>query len=339
MKRFRLSDAQAEAILELKLRHLAKLEEMRIRGEQQELEAERKTLQQTLNSPRRMKTLIRKEQLADAEKFGDQRRSRLVERQAAAALKETDLVGNEPVTVVLSQRGWVRAGKGHELDPTSLSYKSGDAYQDAAWGSTAQSALFLDSTGRVYAVPAHTLPSARSLGDPLSARLKPPDGARFIAVIMGDKDDRYVLATSAGYGFIVRVEDLYTRNKAGKTVLTVPKGASVLLPAPVYSRDDNLLVAASSSGHMLAYPVADLPELARGKGNKIMNIPKDRLQAGSEQMVAVACLAPDDTLKVIAGRRHLSLAWRDIAHYQGERGRRGRKLPRGFQNVSGLDVV
>jgi topoisomerase-4 subunit A len=339
MKRFKLSDAQAEAILELKLRHLAKLEEMRIRGEQQDLEAERKTLQQTLDSPRRMKTLIRKELLADAEKYGDKRRSRLVQRQAAAALKETDLVGNEPVTVVLSQRGWVRAGKGHELDPASLSYKSGDAYQDAAWGSTAQAALFLDSTGRVYAVPAHTLPSARSLGDPLAARLKPPDGARFISVIMGEIDDRYVLATSAGYGFIVRVQDLHTRNKAGKTILTVPAGAAVVVPAPVYNRDDNLLVAASSNGHLLAYPVADLPELVRGKGNKIMNIPKEKLQAGAEKMVAVACLSTDDTLKVMAGRRHLSLSWKDIEHYRGERGRRGRKLPRGFQNVSGLEVV
>ena len=178
-----------------------------------------------------------------------------------------------------------------------------------------------------------------SLGDPLAARLKPPDGARFIAVIMGEGDDRYVLATSAGYGFIVRVEDLHTRNKAGKTILTVPQGADVLVPAPVYDRKDNLLVAASRSGHMLAYPVADLPELVRGKGNKIMNIPKDKLQASAEGMTALACLSADDTLKVMAGRRHLSLTWKDVEHYRGERGRRGRKLPRGFQNVSGLEVV
>ena len=197
--------------------------------------------------------------------------------------------------------------------------------------------MFLDSTGRAYALPAHTLPSARGLGDPLSGRLQPPDGARFIAVIMGEEEERYVLATSAGYGFVVRAGDLYSRNKAGKTILTVPAGAEVLVPAPVHP-DAELLVAASNRGRLLAYPVSELPELSRGKGNKIMAIPKDKLLAGEEQMVAIACVGEGDTLKVLSGKRHLSLSARELEHYHGERGRRGRKLPRGFQRVDALQA-
>ncbi len=337
MERFALSERQADAILDLKLRNLARLEEQRIRGEQDDLEAERKSLEQTLGSPRRLKTLIRGELLADAETYGDERRSGVVERAPAAALKETDLLANEPVTVVLSQRGWVRAGKGHELDPEALAYKSGDGFQDAANGYSTALATFLDSTGRAYALPAHTLPSARSLGDPLAARLKPPDGARFVAVVMGEDEQRYVLASNAGFGFIARVADLHTRIKAGKLVLNVPRGADVLIPAPVYDAG-NLLVAASSQGHLLCFPVAELPELVRGKGNKILGIPREKLLSGSEVMVAVACLGEADKLKVLAGRRHLTLSHKELAHYAGERGRRGRKLPRGFQNVTGLEV-
>jgi topoisomerase-4 subunit A len=338
MERFALSDVQAEAILDLKLRHLAKLEEIRIRGEQAALEAERDGLQKTLASKRGIKRLIRKEILADAEKYGDERRARLQARAAAKALDEAALVPSEPVTVVLSQRGWVRAAKGHDIDPGGLSYKSGDGFRAASPGRSNQLAVFLDSTGRTYSLPAHTLPSARGQGEPLSGRLNPPDGASFAGVMMGSPDTLYLLASDAGYGFVARLDDLYAKNKAGKSVLSLPAGARALPPSPIADPEHDRVAAVSCEGRLLVHPVAELPRLARGKGNKIIHIPSKRVRERQEWVVATVALRPEGQLTVCAGKRHLTLKPADLVRYEQERGRRGLKLPRGLQRVDALEV-
>jgi topoisomerase-4 subunit A len=338
MERFRISDEQAEAILELKLRHLAQLEEMKIRAEQEELQLERDKLQATLGSERRMKTLLKKELQEDITAYGDDRRSPIVQRDAAQAISEADLIPSEPITVVLSERGWVRAGKGFDVDPLTLNYKAGDSFKSAARGRTNSSAMFLDSSGRVYCVPAHGFPSARGLGEPISGRLKPPDGARFISVIMGGDDERYLFSTSAGYGFVARLGDLQSRNKAGKAVISVPAGADVLPARSVASLTDDRVCAISSGGSLLAFPIGELPEMAKGKGNKIYNIPGAKFKSGQESMIAIAVLSPKQKLKISSGKRHTTLKYQDLEDYLGSRGQRGRKLPRGFQNVQAVDV-
>jgi len=338
MARFGLSEVQAEAILELKLRHLAKLEEVKIRAEQQELDAERERLEQTLGSAARLKTLIRKEITQDAEDFGDARCSPIVARPEANAFSETELMSTEPVTVVLSARGWARAAKGHDLDPASLQYKAGDEFKFAAKGRSNQSAIFIDSTGRTYSLPSHTLPSARGQGEPLTGRLTPESGATFEGVLMADDAQRVLLASDAGYGFVARVEDLQSKNKSGKSVLKLPAGARVLPPLLVGDYTQDLVVAISNEGRMLMFAMAELPELPRGKGNKILSIPSARASERQEYVVALCVLGPRDTLVVHAGRRHLSMKPADLEHYRGERGRRGNKLPRGFQNVDRVEV-
>jgi len=338
MKRFKISDEQAEAILELKLRHLAQLEEMKIRGEQEALEQERDKLQATLGSDRRMKTLVKKELQEDIDLYGDERRSPIVQREAAQAISEADLIPSEPITVILSERGWVRAGKGLDVDPLSLNYKAGDSYQSSAKGRTNRTAMFLDSTGRVYCVPAHGFPSARGLGEPISGRLKPPDGAQFISVIMGDDNDRYLFSTSAGYGFVARLEDLVSRNKSGKAVINVPKGASVLQSVAISSLTDDVVCAVSNTGSLLCFPVGELPEMSKGKGNKIYNIPGAKFKSGEESMIALTVLSPKQKLRIKSGKRHTTIKFRELDDYTGTRGQRGRKLPRGFQKVDGIEV-
>ncbi|GAB6042025.1 DNA topoisomerase IV subunit A [Endothiovibrio diazotrophicus] len=335
MARFGLSDAQAEAILELKLRHLAKLEEMKIRGEQAELEAERENLEQTLGSERRLKTLVRKELERDAEEYGDARRSPLVERAAAQALDETALVPSEPVTVVLSKMGWVRSGKGHEIDPAGLSYKAGDEFLSAARGRSNQQACFLDSTGRSYSLAAHSLPSARGQGEPLTGRFHPPAGALFAAVVMGDPEERLLVASDAGYGFITRLRELTAKNKSGKALLSLPKGARVLAPAPI-GGPEGWIAAATTAGRLLVIRAADLPELAKGKGNKIIQVPPARVAAREEYVAAIVWLPEGSALTVHSGKRFVTLRPADLEHYVGERGRRGNLLPRGFQKVDRL---
>jgi len=337
MKRFKLSDEQAESVLNLRLRNLAKLEEIKIRAEQDELAAERKTLEKFLGSKARLRKLIIGEIKEDAGKYGDARRTVLQEKAAAQALDETALVPSEPVTLVLSQRGWARAAKGHEIDPLSLNFKSGDAFQAAATGRSNQLAIFLDSTGRAYSLPAHTLPSARSLGEPLSGRLKPPDGAVFAGVMMGEADDKWLLASTAGYGFIVRTGDLQSRNKAGKAALRVPPGAGVVVPAKVAGDARELwVVAATDAGHLLSFPLAELPEMAKGKGNKIIAIPKKKLDGGEERLVAVAVIGPQQKLTISCDQRHMTLGYHEMDRYEGSRGLRGALLPRGWRKVSGL---
>jgi topoisomerase-4 subunit A len=339
MQRFGVSDIQAEAILELKLRHLAKLEEMKIRGEQDELEKERDTLEKTLGSERRLKTLIKKELTADAEKYGDDRRSPVVVRGEAKAFSETELVSAESITVVLSEKGWVRAAKGHDIDAENLSYKSGDKYLLSAPGKSNQNAVFIDSTGRSYALAAHTLPSARGQGEPLSGRLNIPAGAQFLGLVMGPDSDQYLMATDAGYGFITNLGDMQSKNKAGKNLLTVPDNARVLVPGKIINPEKSWIAAVSNEGRMLVFPAADVPVMARGKGNKMININSAKAAAREELMVACVAFSEDDTILVYAGKRHMKLKFADLEHYQGERGRRGNKLPRGFQNVDAMEVV
>ena len=339
MSRFGLTDVQAEAILNLRLRNLARLEEAKIRTEQSELAAESSRLQQILGSERGVRMLVRDELLDDAERYGDDRRSPLVERDAAQALGETDLAPAEPITVVLSERGWVRAAKGHEIEPRSLGYRPGDAYRAMARGRGNQPAVFLDSTGRVYCVASHTLASARGQGEPLAGRINPPDGATFRGVMIGPADQLYVVATDAGYGFVVRLEELWSRNRAGKACASVPPGANLLVPRPVRDPDSALLAAVSSAGRLLVHPVAELPQLARGKGVKIIQIPKAKAQSREEFVVDIEVVPSRASLTVHAGRRYIRLKPSDLAHYLLGRGRAGRMLPRGFQRADRLEVL
>lgn len=338
MDRFKLSDTQAEAVLELKLRHLARLEEMKIKGEQDELATERDALQKTLGSEARLKTLIKKELLAAAEEFGDERRSHLAEREEAKAFSELELMTTDPVTVVMSEKGWIRAAKGHDIDPTSLSYKSGDSYKMAVCGRTNIPVIILDSTGRSYTVSSHNLPSARGQGEPVTGRINPPSGASFEGIMTGEERQLYLLASDAGYGFVAKLADLQTKNKAGKATLKLPRGSQVLQPAIVTEVENSYVVAVSNEGRMLLFPLPDLPQLARGKGNKIISIPSARVQNREEFMLAVQVITARDSLVIYAGKRHLNLKFSELEHYRGERGRRGNKLPRGFQKVDRMEV-
>ncbi|GKT11906.1 MAG: topoisomerase IV subunit A [Thiomicrorhabdus sp.] len=326
MARFGLSDTQAESVLELKLRHLARLEEMRIRTEQAELEKERKKLEQILGSAARLKTLVKNELLSDAEAFGDDRRSPLVIGRAAQAMSEQDLLPSEAVTVVLSENGWVRAAKGHDIDGYSLGYKSGDAFCAQESGQSRQTTVFLDSTGRAYALPAHSLPSARSHGEPLTGRLNPPTGAVFTQVLMGQPEDRVVLASSAGFGFIVKLENLYSKSKAGKTSISVPSDNVVLQPAKV--KDDQWLVVVTSEPRMLVFPVDELPVLAKGKGNKLIQLPK------GEKVCAVFAFTPGVKLVLKAGKYEKVFGPTAIEEAFSSRAKKGFPLPRTLKNTT-----
>lgn len=338
MERFALSDRQAEAILELKLRHLARLEETRLTGERDELAAERDRLQGTLGSDALLRGLIRGEIEADAEKYGDPRRCLLVERGSAKALAEADLTPSEPVTVVLSAHGWVRLAKGHDVDPLGLTYRSGDGYLAAARGRSNQQAVFLDSVGRAYALAAHTLPSARGHGEPLSGRLSIEAGARILHVLLGEPDERYLLASDAGYGFVTPLESLISRQRAGKALLSLPAGALPLAPLRVNGPDDLRLACVSTAGRLLVFPANELPELPRGKGVKLLGIPGKLVASGEEKLLAVAVLPAGAALKVLSGGRHLTLKGADLDAYSAGRGARGKPLPRGFARVRGLEV-
>ena len=334
--RFELSDEQADYILETRLRQLARLEEMKIRGEQEELARELERLVAVLGSPARLRKLVKDELLADAKKFGDERRSPLVQRGAAQAIDETELVPSEPMTVVLSEKGWIRAAKGHDIDAAGLSYREGDGLLAAVRSRSTQQVAFLDSQGRSYSCPVHTLPSARGNGEPLTGRFSPAAGAAFQAMASGDNDGRYVLASSHGYGFVTRFENLTGRNKAGKAMLNLTPNARVLQPAAVGSVEADRIVAVTSAGHLLAIPAAELPELDKGKGNKLIDIPKAKL--ATERVVAVAAVSPGQTLQVRSGQRTMSLSFRDLEEYLGARATRGGLLPRGWQKVDGLAV-
>ncbi len=336
--KFKLSDEQAEFILNLKLRNLAKIEEIKIKAEQKELNAERKSLEQTLGSSARLKTLVKKELIHDAEEFGDDRRSKLVKRDAATAIDESELVASEPITVVLSQKGWVRAAKGHEVNARELNYKSGDAYQSHAYGKSNQNVMFLDSRGRCYSLLAHTLPSARGQGEPLSGKLKPADGAVFVGVMMGSPADLYLLSSSAGYGFVGKLEDMFTRNRAGKAMLSVPKGAHAMPPVRVRDVEEDWVVSIGSEGNMLVIPLNDVPELPKGKGNKIINIPSKKVATGEESMRAIALVQDGEAITLYSGKRTKKMKGEEVDTFEGERGQRGLKLPQGYRSVEAVEV-
>ncbi|MCP4788998.1 MAG: DNA topoisomerase IV subunit A [Gammaproteobacteria bacterium] len=337
--RFGLSDRQAEAILELKLRHLAKLEEVRIQAEQDELAKERDELELILGSKTRLKTLIKRELTTDAEAFGDDRRSPIVQRDEAKALSERDLLTSEPVTIILSKQGWVRAAKGHDADAENMNYKSGDAHYMSVKGRSNQNATFIDDGGRGYALEAHTLPSARGQGEPLSGRFNAPSGVHFATAVCAKPEQLLLMSTDAGYGFVAKFEDLVSKNKAGKAIMSVPKGGKVQTPQFIDNLQTTWLVAVSNEGRMLVFPLQDLPQLARGKGNKIISISSARVASREEFMVSTALVKENDELLVHSGKRYLRLKGGDLVHYRGERGRRGNKLPRGFQKVDALEVV
>ncbi|MCP1439598.1 topoisomerase-4 subunit A [Erwinia persicina] len=337
VSRFGISETQAEAILELKLRHLAKLEEMKIRGEQDELGKERDRLQGILASERKMNTLLKKELQADSEAYGDDRRSPLREREEAKAISENELVPSEPVTIVLSQMGWVRSAKGHDIDPGGLSYKAGDSYRAAARGKSNQPVAFIDSTGRSYTLDPVTLPSARGQGEPLTGKLTPPPGAVVEQVLMEADDQKLLLASDAGYGFVCTFSDLVSRNRAGKALLTLPQNAKVMTPQAIHHEDD-LLLAITAAGRMLMFPVADLPQLSKGKGNKIVSIPAAEAAAGDDKLAWLLLLTPQTAITLHVGKRKLTLRPEDLQKFRAERGRRGTLLPRGLQRIDRVEV-
>ena len=338
IQRFALSDKQAEAILELKLRHLAKLEEFKIRGEQEDLAKERDSLQLLLGSDRRLKSLIKKEILADAETYGDDRRSPIVARAEAKALSEKELIPSEPVTVVLSEKGWARCAKGHDVDVAGLSYKAGDAYLSSAKGRSNQLAVFLDSGGRSFSCDAHSLPSARSQGEPLTGRFSIVGGEQAVFVLMAPDKQNYLIGSDAGYGFVSSFEDMITKNKAGKAFVSLPVGAKIMHPMTISSVETDWCLCISNQGRMLLFPLKDLPVLGKGKGNKLMNIPSAKAKSREEYLTQLVVVPKDASVKIIAGKRGMTLSPSDLSHYYGERGRRGNKLPRGLQRVDDIVV-
>jgi topoisomerase-4 subunit A len=339
MKRFKLSDEQADYILETKLRQLARLEEMKIEAERNQLEEERARINVLLKSPAKLKTLIKGELQADATKYGDERRSPLVEREVAQALDESALVASEPVTVVLSQKGWIRAAKGHDVDAEGLNYREGDGLLAAVKARTTQQVAVIDSTGRSYSTPAHTLPSARGNGEPLTGRFSPPAGASFDALTAGDNDTRLILATDFGYGFVTRFEALTGRNKAGKQIISLSEGAKILQPQASADPARDRIVVVTTEGHLLMFSVAELPELDKGKGNKLIEVPKAKLASGEERVAGIAVVSEGKgEVTLYAGQRKLTLRWNDLVEYGGNRATRGGLLPRGLRRVERIET-
>lgn len=339
MTKFKLTTEQADAILELKLRQLAKLEEIKITTEQKELSKEGSELEQTLASPTRLKNLIKKELTEDMEKYGDKRRSQLVVREEAKALREEEIIPTEPVTVVLSEQGWIRVGKGHDIDPLSLNYKSGDKFKQAVLGKSNQLAAFIDSTGRSYSLGVSTLPSARGQGEPLTSRLNLPKDATIEGMIIDSPEQQILLASDAGYGFITKLEELYTKNRNGKAELSLPKGSKALQPQLITNIDGQYLVAITNIGKMLIFPISYLPVLNRGKGNKIISIPSAAVAKREEYLLHLVLMNETDKLVVTSGKRSLTFKFTDLQAYLGERGRRGNNLPRGMLNVDTVGIA
>ena len=335
IKRFKLSDDQANAILDTRLRHLAKLEEMQIRREQDKLNKEGEEIEKILGSNTRLKKLIRQELIMLDEKHGNSRQSKIVERKEAQALKQVEILPTEAITVILSEKGWVRAAKGHDIDAKGLNYKAGDQLLSSVIGRSNQTAVFLDSTGRTYSLSAHTLPSARGQGEPLTGKLNPPPGSEFVGVMLGDAEQQYILASNAGYGFIVKLAELYGKNRAGKAVLSLPNQSKPLAPKLIHTIEKQYVAIVSNIGHLLIFPLSDLPILAKGKGNKMMSLAK----GGDEFAVDMVILNADQNLLIMGDGKPFTLKPNDWQYYIGERARRGNKLPRGCRSVKGLKVT
>ncbi|MDE9539011.1 DNA topoisomerase IV subunit A [Xenorhabdus bovienii] len=339
MQRFELTETQAEAILELKLRHLAKLEEVKIRGEQDGLAKERDKLQAILGSERKLSTLLKKEIIADAENYGDHRRSPLKERSEAKAMSDHDILPSEPITVVLSEMGWVRSAKGHEIDPAGLNYKSGDSFRSAARGKSNQPVVFIDTTGRSYSVDPLDLPSARGQGEPLTGKLLAlPAGASIEHLLIAKEEQKFLMASDAGYGFICTFSDLIAKNRAGKALITLPENAKVMQPLEITNEQDDMLLAITKEGRMLMFPVADLPQLSKGKGNKIVSIPAAQAASGEDMLSWLLVLPVQSSITLYFGKRKLLLRPEDLQKFRAERGRKGTSLPRGLQRVERIEV-
>lgn len=338
MVRFSLSERQVEAILEMKLRHLAKLEEIKLRTEHDELSTERDYLQSILASESKLRDLVKEEIKIDRDLYGDARRSPLVERHDAQAMKEEDILPNEPITVVLSQKGWIRAAKGYDIDGRELSYKSGDDFKAQTNARSNQQVIFFDNEGKVYTLPGHVLPSARGQGEPLTGKLNPAEGMAFVALIAGEPDDWVLLSNDAGYGFVTQLKALYVKNRNGKACLKLPLNSQILRPRLLSDKETQRVACVTNTGRLLVFSATELPELARGKGNKLMNIPSTKAAEREEFLIDVQAIKADEALIVHAGKRHFTLKVADLAHYEGERGRRGNRLPRGLQNVTGLEL-
>ena len=336
--RFMLSERQADSILEMKLRHLAKLEEMKLRVEHDELSLERDSLQEILASETRLRRLVKEEIMTDRDAYGDVRRSPLMERVDAQALKEEDILPNEPITVVLSQKGWIRAAKGLDMDGRELSYKSGDEFKAQTNARSNQQVVFFDNEGKVYTLPGHVLPSARGQGEPLTGKLNPADGAAFVALIGGEPNDWILLSNDAGYGFSTQLKELYVKNRNGKACIKLPANSQILPPRVFSSKETQQVACVTNTGRLLVFAAHELPALTRGKGNKLINIPTAKAALREELVVDIQLIGPDQLLTVHAGKRHFTLKVADLVHYQGERGRRGNRLPRGLQNVTALEV-
>jgi topoisomerase IV subunit A len=337
--RFTLSVLQAESVLEIKLRQLAKLEEIKIRKEQSELQEERDGIQDILQSESKMKTLMRDELVALIDLYGDERCCPIVQREESKMFSETDLISSEALSVILSEKGWIRAAKGTEIDPSKLSFKSGDQLSFIAQGKSNQMMVVLDSTGRSYSFPSHNLPSARGHGEPLTGRINPPSGAVFLGGMLGVDEDDYLLSTDAGYGFVVKFSDLLSKNKAGKKVMSVPDNAKLLAPLKIKDKDNDWVAVVSNQGRLLCFPVTQLPQLSKGKGNKLMNIPGAKFKTREEFLIAVAVVSEDENIQIYSGKQHVSLSRKDLVYYEGERGRRGNKLPRGYQRVDRITLI
>ncbi|TPH02837.1 DNA topoisomerase IV subunit A [Haemophilus haemolyticus] len=338
MTRFNLSDEQADAILNLRLRHLAKLEENQLKAEQDELEKERLNLEAILGSERRLNTLIKKEIQEDAKKYASPRMSQLVEREEAKMISESDMTPAEPVTVILSEMGWVRCAKGHDIDPKSLSYKAGDNYRAHACGKSNQAVVFIDSTGRSYALDPLSLPSARSQGEPLTGKLNLPAGATIEYVVMASEQQELLMASDAGYGFICKFEDLIARNKAGKALISLPENAKVMEPKTLADATA-LVVAMTSAGRILIFPAKDLPALSKGKGNKIVTIPAANAKERSELLVKLLLISDQASLEFHSGKRKIVLKPEDLQKFRAERGRKGSTLPRGLHTNVEIVVI
>ena len=339
MERFLLSERQADAILDMKLRHLAKLEEFKLRAEADELNAERDYLQKTLASEKLLRALVKDEIISDRDAYGDARRSPIIEREGSTALKEEDILPNEPITVVLSQKGWVRAAKGFDVDGLTLSYKTSDAFKAQTNARSNQQVVFFDTEGKVYNVPGHVLPSARGQGEPLTGKLNPADGMSFATLVSGDPADWVLLSNDAGYGFLTQLHELYVKNRNGKACIKLPKNSLLLPPRIVAAKETQQIACVTNTGRLLLFSALDLPVLTRGKGNKLINIPTARAASREEVVIDVQVVSPDDALTVNAGKRHFTLKAADLLHYQGARALRGNRLPRGLQNVTGLQVA
>ena len=331
MTRYDLTESQANAILDIRLRQLARLEEIELKREQSDLEAEKAQIEAYLNNPDKLTGLMIEELTADMKEHGDKRQSPIVERTEATALKETDLAPSEPVTVIVSKSGWIRSAKGHDVDAANMNYRSGDAYLAHAQGKSNEKVYLMDNTGRSYRLDAHTLPSARGQGEPLTSLLKPTGGASFVNVLMGQDDSKLIMASSQGYGFINTFADLDTNQKAGKNVINFDDACSLITHQ--IGEQDTLVGVVSSAGHLLVYPLTELPMMKKGKGNKLIDL-KD-----GDSVVAITTFSEGDSLSLDSGKRTLTLKPMDIANFMGTRGRRGALLPKGFQKVSGVQKI